>query len=112
MAITLEAKQGLPFEYVVTVNDSDGVPIDLVGSHIVMKIRETLVSEVVLAELSTDNSRITFTATAGQFKLFLEGSVTETLVNGVFDIVLTTATGEVYLIGEGSKVKVKQIVSR
>lgn len=112
MSIILEAKQGLPFEYLVTVNDSTGVPIDLSGSHIVMKIRETLIAEAVLAELSTDNGRITLTGEPGQFKLFLEGSVTETLVSGVFDIVLTTAANEVYLIAEGSKVRVKQIVSR
>lgn len=112
MSVTLELKQGLPFEYLVTVNDDSGLPIDLTGSHIVMKIRETLPSEVVLAELSTDNGRITLTATEGQFKLFLESSVTETISGGVFDIVLTTAGNEVYLIAEGSKIKAKQIVSR
>lgn len=44
MSITLDVKQGLPFEYLVTINDDTGSPIDLVGSHIVMKIRETLPS--------------------------------------------------------------------
>lgn len=112
MSLTLDVKQGLPMEYLVTLFDSDNVAIDLSGSHIVMKIRETLISDTVLAELSTDNGRITTTATAGQFKLFLEDTVTATLVNGVFDIVLTTATNDVYLIAEGGKIKVKQIVSR
>lgn len=112
MSIVLDLKQGLPFEYLVTVNDDTGVAVDLTGSHIVMKIRETLVSESVLAELSTDNGRITLTGTTGQFKIYLEPLVTETINGGVFDIVLTTAGGEVYLIAEGSKIKAKQIVSR
>ena len=112
MSITLDLKQGLPFEYLVTVNDDTGVAVDLTGSHIVMKIRETLVDEVVLAELSTDNGRITLTGTAGQFKLFLEPLVTETINGVVFDLVLTTVGGEVYIKAEGSKMKAKQIVSR
>lgn len=115
MSITLNLIQGLPFEYLITITDSDNTPIDITGSNIVMKIRETLISDIVSAELSTDNGRITFPdAVNGQFKLYLEPAVTETIINNsVFDIKLTLADlTTVYLIAEGSKIKTKQFVSR
>lgn len=112
MSITLNIKQGIPFDYLVTLTDVDSNPIDLVGATIKMKIRATLESNTVLAELSTINGRITLTNTVGQFRLFLDETITNTLSNGVFDILVITASNEYYLIAENGKIKTKQIVSR
>lgn len=111
--VSLKLIEGLPFEYIVTVTDEQGEPIDLVGSTIVMKLRQSLHSPEVVAELSDTNGRITLTGVAGQFKLYLEPAVTATLQGRyVFDILLITSDNSYYLIAEGSNIITNTFVSR
>lgn len=111
--VTLKMVEGLPFEYVITLRDSEGTEMDIAGSEIVMKIRRAVQDPNVLVELSTANGRITFTGEVGQFKIEIEPEVTGTLSGTfVFDILLITAGGEYYLIAEGSRIKTSVFVSR
>lgn len=113
MSITLDLKQSLPFDYTVTLTDNNSLPIDLTGADIVMKIRPELSSDDVTVELSVTNGRITFVdAVNGRFRLYIEPAVTVTVEGGVFDIVVTTAGSDVYLLAEGGRIRSKQIASR
>ena len=114
MAITLTMFQGLPFKYEVTLQDEVGAAIDITGATIISKIRPTLESETVLAELSTANTYISITdGVNGKFLLDLPDTITSTIeTNGVFDIKLTLPDTTVYLIAEGGKIKSKLFSSR
>lgn len=114
MAITLTMFRGLPFDYNVTLRDKDQVPIDITGADGIMKIRETLDSDTVLAEISTANGRMTITdGPNGVFNILLDALTTGTIQPDTagFDISLTVGT-QTYLIAENSKIKIKLFFSR
>lgn len=111
--IELTLRPGLPFDYVVTVTDTGGTPLDISGSEITLKMRRALQDSVVIAEISTANGGITIGTDPGAFRIFLSAQDTLTIQgNLVFDILLKTADDVYYLIAEDSKIKTKLFVSR
>jgi hypothetical protein len=79
-------------------------PVDLSAySGARMQIRRTVESKTVLAELTTENGGITLNAQPGEIKLFLADDTTAALTgtDAVYDLELTTASGDVFRRLEG-----------
>lgn len=98
----LEINQGATFrkKFVWKVAGDDGadpVAVDLTGYTAKMQVRATVEATAVLVELSTTNSRITLGGTTGEIELYLSPAVTDafTWKSGVYDLELTSASGEI-----------------
>ena len=95
--------KGSTFSLTFTIS-TDGTPWNLVGNYTAkMQVRSFLDSSTVIVELSTTNSRITFSA-GGVVTLTIPASVTETLPANrhTYDLEFTTiSTNAVQKILEG-----------
>ena len=95
--------QGSTFSLTFTIK-TDGTAWDLVGNYTAkMQVRSFLDSSTVIVELSTANSRISFSA-GGVVTLNIPATVTDDLATGrhTYDLEFTTiATGVVQRILEG-----------
>ena len=104
--VNLSIQQGATFRKKITWKT--GTPatlVDLTGYTARMQIREEVVAEAVLIELSTANSRITLGGAAGTIELYLPPSVTEAIdwESGVYDLELVEPDGiNVVRLFEGS----------
>lgn len=110
---TLRLVKGLNWEYTGRLLDSENQPIDLVGYQAKMKIRISLASSEVLAELTTENGRIEL-LNDGKFILRLPSLLTETFPLGhvSFDILFITPLGKHILLAEGARIRVVDYISR
>lgn len=108
--ITLE--QGVTWRTVVTVEDSDGAPVDLTGATARMHIRENLDSPTPLLAL-TNGSGITVGGAAGKLVLLLTDEQTAAITwrYAVYDLEIETGGGEVSRILKG-QVEVDREVTR
>lgn len=88
-------------------------PVDLTGCHARMHVRDVLESPTVLLELSTANGRIALGGVAGTITLLLTAAETAaiTWAQGVYDIEIVFATGEVRRLLQGT-VKLSLEVTR
>jgi hypothetical protein len=88
-------------------------PVDLTGCSARMHVRELLETPTTLLELSTANGRITLGGLAGTITIDLSAEDTAALtwLQGVYDIEIVFATGEVRRLLEGG-VKVNREVTR
>lgn len=77
--------------------------VNLLGFAARMHIRAELADTATLAELTTDNGRITITPATGQIDLTLSAADTAALgfERAVYDLELVSATGEVTRILQG-----------
>ncbi len=95
--------QGSTFSLIFTIR-TDGVPWDLVGNYTArMQVRSFLNADTVLIELTTANSRISFSA-GGVVTLTLTATETTGLIAGrhTYDLeFVQTSTGVVTRVLEG-----------
>jgi len=92
--------------------EENGLPFDLSGWSARMQIRESVDSDVVVLELTTENGGITFTKTTSNdgtvtsagYQLYLSPAQTAdvTVSGGVYDIELVDVEGDVGRIQSGS----------
>ena len=82
----------------------NATPVDLTGYTADMKIRQTINSPTVLFEASTTNGFIVLGGTAGTIALTIPASSTGafTFVKGVYDMNLTSSSGIVTRLMQGS----------
>ena len=108
-----EIEQGTSLIKSIVWKDSNGVVVNLTGYTARMQIRETVDSDAVLLELSTDNGNITITPTQG--KITLEFSPTDTSgewwTRGRYDLELTSGSDFVTRLLKG-KVTLSKEVTR
>jgi hypothetical protein len=91
--------QGVSFVRSISFKNADGSAKSLAGMTAKMQIRSSVGDSNVIAELSTDNGRITINASAGTVLLNISGADTAALsypAEGVYSLQMTvTATGTV-----------------
>lgn len=108
--LNLTVEQGTTFTKRLTWRDKNKRPVSLVGYAARMQIRPSVQSTEVILELSSSNGRITLGA-AGTITLELSPAETSALKAGVYDLELTSVTGQVIRLIEG-KVNVSPEVTR
>jgi hypothetical protein len=108
-----EIEQGATFRRSVTYKDSDDVAIDLSNATVRMQIRNNYSSEEAAISLSTPDSGIALESDTGVFTFTITAEQTAalTFVQGVYDIEIEYASGDVERILEG-RVKVSTEVTR
>lgn len=98
-------EQGASFDAVVTWFDGDD-PIDLTGWTARMQVRQAITSPTTLAELTTENGKLTLGGALGTVTLAVDADETETYEwtnPAYYDLELEeTATGRVVRLIEGT----------
>jgi len=106
-------EQGGTFSRTFTYVDADSVAVVLTGYTIEMKIREIHESSTVLLTATTgaDARFVLSDPTAGEFTLTISATDTAalTFIQAVYDIKLTSPTGNVERLLEGSIKLTKQV---
>uniref|UniRef100_A0A6M3L3X6 Putative tail protein n=1 Tax=viral metagenome TaxID=1070528 RepID=A0A6M3L3X6_9ZZZZ len=106
-------EQGGTFSRTFTYVDADSVAVVLTGYTIEMKIREIHESSTVLLTATTEaDARFVLSdPTAGEFTLTISATDTAalTFIQAVYDIKLTSPTGNVERLLEGSIKLTKQV---
>ena len=78
-------------------NSSDNSAVDITGWSAEMKVRQKIGYSAILITLSSANGKITLGGTAGTIVLNLSASDTAALTtSGVYDLVMTNNSGQVY----------------
>lgn len=95
--------QGASWSLLLRWEDDDGNPIDLTSYSAKMQIRPYYNSPVVVATLSTINGGIVIDGDAGEVTAQLSASETGgmTVLEGVYDMELTSPTGMITRIISG-----------
>lgn len=80
-----------------------GEPVDLTDSQARMQIRETIESEDVIADLTTENGGIIIEDEVGQFTIYIAAEETEKFQfeSAVYDLELVSPDGDVTRILAG-----------
>lgn len=108
--LNLTVEQGATYTKKLVWRDKNRRPVNLTGYTARMQIRPKVDSSQIIYELSTTNGRITLSST-GVIEMKISATDTSTLVSGVYDLELTTASGDVVRLVEG-KVTVSPEVTR
>lgn len=100
--ITIE--QGATFNPVLTWKDQAGTPIDLTGYTAQMQIRSDHASTTVIHEASTTNNELVLGGVNGTVTFDIPATTTAafTFDEGVYDLELTSASGVVTRLVEGT----------
>lgn len=95
-------KQGVSFEKILTMRDSNGNPVNLTGYTAKMKIKRSTKSETIY-ELNTTNNRIQLGGTSGNITLTLTAAETASVPFGryIYDLILTDSLGKTYEFATG-----------
>jgi hypothetical protein len=94
--------QGATFERVFTVKDGNGDLLNLTGYTARMQVRPEIDSAEVLVELTTQNGRIVLGGVAGTIALSLDAGITAEIdKDGVYDLEIISAGGDVYRVLKG-----------
>lgn len=94
-------EQGVTFRRTVTLTDSAGEPLDLVGATARMQVRKEVKSPTVLIELSTVNGGIEVGEEPGTLHLLIEDNDTAALEKGgVYDLEISMG-GDVVRVLKG-----------
>lgn len=109
----LEIWQGQTFNFTFVWKDSTGTPINLTGYSGRMHIRPTVMAEVIIIELSTENSKMVFDHLNGGVTLTISAEETAQIKykNAVYDLEVFNAEGVVRRLMEG-KVIIHREVTR
>jgi hypothetical protein len=101
--IDLTIEQGARFDKVLYYKPNN-VAADLTGYTARMQVRQTVASNAVLLELTTENGRITITADEGKLTLFVASADTAalTFTDAVYDLELVDGDGEVIRLCRGA----------
>ncbi len=97
-----------PFQWI-----AGGSPVDMTGWTARMQIRPEVDSEIVIAELTTENGGITIEPLEGKINLYLSDVETSafSFESAVYDIELVDQSGDVHRDIEG-KIKLSPEVTR
>jgi len=106
-------EKGATYRHTLYWKDKNGTAINLTGCTAKMQVRESTDSTTVLLELSSDNSRILFTAIDGKIELYVSDEDTALLsgLGGVYDLEVYHPNGDTTRIIEG-KIAFKPEVTR
>lgn len=112
LAVDLRVNQGSRFEQSVIVQEN-GVPVPLTGYTARMQIREWKDSTVVIAELTTENGRISISPSQSLVMLLMNGDQTAVLDFGdaFYDLKIMEPDTEPIRIMEG-RVSLSREVTR
>jgi hypothetical protein len=103
---------GTTYKVQVAWKNQDQTAINLTGFTGRMQIRKSYNSPTVLLDLNTSNGGIVITdAAGGLFEIRLTPNQTTSLTDGVFDVEMVSASGEITRIIQGM-VKVSPEVTR
>jgi hypothetical protein len=102
--VNILIKQGATFKWLLNIQDTTGVPIDLTGCHVVMQIRRSVRAPEALVEASTFGNGITLSPLEGEIRVQLTATTTSQLnvEEAVYDMVLLWPDGDVSRIREGN----------
>jgi len=102
--VNLVINQLATFRYKFVWKDKSGRPIDLTGYSARMQVRADAASQVVLLELTTDNSGVVLAGKTGVVSLYVSVQGTANLgwQKGVYDVKLTAPSGEVFNLVAGT----------
>ena len=97
-----------PFQWI-----AGGSPVDMTGWTARMQIRPEVDSEIVIAELTTEDGGITIEPLEGKFNLYLSDVETSafSFEDAVYDIELVDQSGDVHR-NIGGKIKLSPEVTR
>lgn len=97
-------EQGSHFNYTLSVSDDTGDVIDLSGYTGKMQIKSDITASSSLLELSTTGNYMSITGAQGLISLSVPNTVTSTLDfdTAVYDLIITSGTGVVTRLVEGS----------
>lgn len=112
--VSLLIPQGSTLRRRFELKNPDKTPMDLAGYSARMQYRSAHNATSALLDASVANGRVTMYPTQGAFEVVVPASVTQALTapaRGVFDVEITSASGEVYRIVEGD-VRVSPEVTR
>jgi len=107
---------GVKYERFLVWQGSDGQPIDLSNWTALMQVRQDVKSEIVLAELSTQNNKISLNwdGAFGKIRLFIPTAETKAFTSwtdAVYDLVLFDPSSEGYRLLKG-RVRLDPSVTR
>lgn len=99
----LTIPQGDTYRYLLTINGSDDLPIDLSGYTARCQFRATVASLTTLLDCSTSDY-ITLGGSAGTLLLSIPDTVTEawTFTTAVYDIEIIDSAGKVKRVVQGT----------
>lgn len=87
-------EQGTDLEFPITLVDADGAQENVSGWTAALHVRKYTESEVILHEMTTENTKIT-TSTGKVVLIFAQADfVNVTWRNGVYDLEITSPTGK------------------
>lgn len=111
--VTITIEQGATFRWLLTITDTLGQPVDLIGCHAVMQIRRTPKAADILLEASTYVQGIVITPATGQIDIKIEDEDTATLTmsEAAYDVLLLWPDGDVSKMRYG-RVKILPGVTR
>lgn len=99
--VKFEIDQGATFDKTITwktgTNKANSVPVDLTGCKARSQFRETVESETVLLELTTENGRIVLGGPTGEIRILITATDTAALrwTAGVYDLEVEFPNGTV-----------------
>lgn len=98
--------QGATFEHELTWTTSDGTPIDLTGFVARMQVREQIGSEVIIFDLTTENSGIILGGSDGKITINIPADDSSNAIRtrGVYDLELVSPEGFVTRLVQGKVV--------
>lgn len=96
----LEIDQGATFDKTITWKTgtkANAVPVDLTGCKARSQFRESVESEVVLLELTTENQRILLGGPTGEIRILISATDTAAIgwTSGVYDLEIEFPDGTV-----------------
>ena len=99
----LKIEQGATFRKPL-IWKADGIAVDLTGWTARMQIRPTIESDVIIAELTTENDGIAIDGPAGKISLYIGAAQTAAMnfETAVYDLELVDSQGDVFRLLYGS----------
>lgn len=115
-SLTLNLIRGLPYKFETTLykDENSKIPANIENAKINFKVREYLWNETVILNFDISGGAIEITsASDGIFTVKFSGEDTNLLKNhNVFDCLVETSDGEIYLMALGSKIRARDFSSR
>jgi len=104
-------EKGATYRHTLIWKDKNNVPVNLTDCTAKIQVREDIASDMVLLEVSTENSYLVITSLSGKIDFYIPDEDTKTLLTegGVYDLEIYHPNGDVTRLSKGTWIFIDEV---